>query len=135
MAHKRLSLTRGNSHTYGVTFKNSAGIPYNIKNWVLKFTLKTNWDLPDSDASLQKIEAQAGDFIAGYAGRFEADTSGGAGYYRISGNIFGEGLQDNYVLRAGDIVSLYAEGETVSAGRKAAMHYYRNLMAGGVGRC
>ena len=55
MAHKRLSLTRGNSHTYGVTFKNSAGTPYNIKNWVLKFTLKTNWDLPDSDASLQKI--------------------------------------------------------------------------------
>ena len=81
------------------------------------------------------IEAQAGDFIAGYAGRFETDTSGGAGYYRISGNIFGEGLQANYLLLAGGIVSLYAEGETVSAGRKAAMHYYRNLMAGGVGRC
>ena len=68
MAYKRLSLTRGNSHTYGVTFKNSAGVPYNIKNWVIKFTLKTNWDLPDSDASLQKIVSTFSDTTGGTSG-------------------------------------------------------------------
>ena len=68
MAYKRLSLTRGNSHTYGVTFKNSAGIPYNIKNWVVKFTLKTNYDLPDSEASLQKIVTSFSDTTSGTSG-------------------------------------------------------------------
>ena len=68
MAHKRLSLTRGNSHTYGVTFKKSDGTLYNIKNWVLKFTLKTNWDLPDSEASLQKIVTTFSDTTSGTSG-------------------------------------------------------------------
>jgi len=68
MAHKRLSLTRGNSHTYGVTFKKSDGTLYNIKNWVLKFTLKTNWDLPDSEASLQKIVTAFSDTTSGTSG-------------------------------------------------------------------
>jgi len=68
MAYKRLSLTRGNSHTYGVTFKNSAGTPYNIKNWVVKFTLKTNFDLPDSDASLSKIVTAFSDTTSGTSG-------------------------------------------------------------------
>jgi hypothetical protein len=68
MAYRRLSLTRGNSHTYGITFKNSAGIPYNIKNWVIKFTLKTNYDLPDSDASLQKVVTSFSDTTSGTSG-------------------------------------------------------------------
>ncbi len=68
MAYRRLSLTRGNSHTYGITFKNSAGIPYNIKNWVIKFTLKTNYDFPDSDASLQKVVTSFSDTTAGTSG-------------------------------------------------------------------
>lgn len=68
MAYKRLSLTRGNSHTYGITFKNSAGIPYNIKNWVIKFTLKTNYDFPDSDASLQKVVTSFSDTTSGTSG-------------------------------------------------------------------
>lgn len=68
MAYRRLSLTRGNSHTYGITFKNSAGIPYNIKNWVIKFTLKTNYDFPDSDASLQKVVTSFSDTTSGTSG-------------------------------------------------------------------
>jgi hypothetical protein len=68
MAYKRLSLIRGNSHTYGLTFKNSAGVPYNIKNWVVKFTLKTNYDLPDSDASLSKIVTAFSDTTSGTSG-------------------------------------------------------------------
>ena len=68
MAHKRLSLTRGNSHTYGVTFKKSDGTLHNIKNWVIKFTLKTNWDLPDSEASLQKIVTTFSDTTSGTSG-------------------------------------------------------------------
>lgn len=68
MAHKRLSLTRGNSHTYGVTFKKSDGTLHNIKNWVVKFTLKTNWDLPDADASLQKIVSTFTDTTGGTSG-------------------------------------------------------------------
>lgn len=62
------------------------------------------------------IEAQAGDFIAGYAGRFETSTSGGQGYYHKSGNMFNQGLQSSYTLISKNIVSLYAEGETVSGG-------------------
>jgi hypothetical protein len=68
MAHKRLSLTRGNSHNYGITFKKSDGTLYNIKNWVIKFTLKTNWDLSDSDASLQKIVTAFSDTTSGTSG-------------------------------------------------------------------
>jgi len=68
MAYKRLSLTRGNSHTYGITFKNSSGVPYNIKNWVVKFTLKTNYDLPGSEASLQKIVTTFTDTTGGTSG-------------------------------------------------------------------
>ncbi len=68
MAHKRLSLTRGNSHNYGITFKKSDGTLYNIKNWVVKFTLKTNWDLSDSDASLQKIVTAFSDTTSGTSG-------------------------------------------------------------------
>lgn len=68
MAYKRLSLTRGDSHNYSLVFKNSAGTLYNIKNWVVKFTLKTNYDLADSDASLQKIVTTFSDTTSGTSG-------------------------------------------------------------------
>jgi hypothetical protein len=55
MALKRLSLTRGDSQTYTITFKKKDGTVWDITNWVVFFTLKTNYNLPDSAASLQKI--------------------------------------------------------------------------------
>lgn len=68
MAYKRLSLIRGNSQTYNLLIKNRAGVPYCLKNWVLFFTLKTNIDLPDSEASLQKIVTTFADTTAGTSG-------------------------------------------------------------------
>ena len=68
MAIKRLSLTRGDSQTYTLTFKDSAGAPYCIKNWVVFFTIKTNYDLSDSQASLQKIITTFADTTAGTSG-------------------------------------------------------------------
>jgi len=68
MAIRRLSLTRGDSQTYTLTIKNTAGNPYCLKNWVVFFTLKTNWDLPDSAASLQKIITTHSDTTGGTTG-------------------------------------------------------------------
>jgi hypothetical protein len=68
MALKRLSLTRGDSTTYTCTFKNSAGAPYCIKNWAVFFTIKQNYDLPDSDAVCQKIVTTFADTTAGTSG-------------------------------------------------------------------
>ena len=68
MAFKRLSLVRGDSDNYGVTFKQKDGTLYNIKNWVVFFTLKTNIDLPDSQASLQKIITTFSDTTSGTSG-------------------------------------------------------------------
>jgi hypothetical protein len=68
MAFKRLSLTRGDSQTYTLTFRNSAGTPYCMKNWVVFFTLKTNYNLPDAQASLQKIVTTFPDTTAGTSG-------------------------------------------------------------------
>jgi hypothetical protein len=68
MAFKRLSLIRGDSHTYGVTFKNSAGVVRCIKNWVVKFTVKSNYDLADSEASFQKIVTAFSDTTSGTTG-------------------------------------------------------------------
>lgn len=68
MAFKRLSLTRGTTKTFPVIFKNSSGTPYCIKNWVIFFTLKTNYDLPDSQASLQKIVTSFSDSTSGTSG-------------------------------------------------------------------
>jgi len=68
MALKRLSLVRGDSQTYTLTFKQSDGTLYNLKNWVVFFTLKTNWSLPDSQASLQKIVTTFADTTAGTSG-------------------------------------------------------------------
>ena len=55
MAFKRLSLIRGDSQTYTLTFKQSDGTVYNIKNWAVFFTVKTNWELADSEKSVQVI--------------------------------------------------------------------------------
>lgn len=68
MAFKRLSLTRGDSQTYTLTFKKSDGTLYCIKNWVVFFTLKTSYDLPDSQASLQKIVTAFSDSTSGTTG-------------------------------------------------------------------
>ena len=68
MALKRLSLVRGDSQTYTLTFKQSDGTPYCMKNWVVFFTLKTNWSLPDTQASLQKIITSFPDSTSGTTG-------------------------------------------------------------------
>lgn len=68
MALRRLALTRGDSQTYTITFKNAAGTPYCLKNWVVFFTLKTNYSLPDAQASLQKIVTAFADTTSGTSG-------------------------------------------------------------------
>jgi uncharacterized membrane protein len=68
MAYKRLSMTRGNSKTFPVVFKDASGNPYCLKNWTVFFTLKTNYDLADSDASLQKIVTTFSDSTSGTSG-------------------------------------------------------------------
>ena len=68
MALRRLTLTRGDTQTYTLTFKTSAGVPYCLKNWVVFFTLKSNHSLPDAQASLQKIVTTFGDTTGGTTG-------------------------------------------------------------------
>lgn len=68
MALRRLEMTRGDSKTFTLTFKNAAGVLYNLKNWVVFFTLKTNVCLDDSEASLQKIVTTFADTTAGTSG-------------------------------------------------------------------
>jgi hypothetical protein len=68
MALKRLSLTRGDSHTYNLTFKNSSGNPYCLKNWTVFMTLKQNWSNSDADAVLQKIVTTFPDTTSGTSG-------------------------------------------------------------------
>ena len=61
-------MTRGDSKTFTLTFKNSAGVPYCLKNWAVFFTLKTNVCLDDSEASLQKIVTTFADTTSGTSG-------------------------------------------------------------------
>ena len=68
MALKRIALTRGDSQTYTLTFKQADGTLYCLKNWVVFFTLKTNYSLPDAQASLQKIVTTFADTTAGTSG-------------------------------------------------------------------
>jgi hypothetical protein len=68
MALRRLEMTRGDSKTFTLTFKNSAGVPYCLKNWAVFFTLKTNVCLDDSEASLQKIVTTFADTTSGTSG-------------------------------------------------------------------
>lgn len=67
MALKRLSLIRGDSQTYTLTFKQADGTLYCLKNWAVFFTLKTNWSLPDP-GSLQKIVTTFSDTTGGTSG-------------------------------------------------------------------
>jgi hypothetical protein len=67
MALKRLSLVRGDSQTYTLTFKQADGTLYCLKNWAVFFTLKTNWSLPDP-GSFQKIVTTFADTTAGTSG-------------------------------------------------------------------
>ena len=68
MALRRLSMTRGDSQTYTITFTQSDGTPYCLKNWAVFLTLKTNYALPDSEAALQKIVTTFADTVAGTSG-------------------------------------------------------------------
>ena len=68
MALTRFSLIRGDSQTHTITFQKADGTPYCLKNWVVFFTLKTNWSLPDAQASLQKIIASFPDSVSGTTG-------------------------------------------------------------------
>jgi hypothetical protein len=67
MALKRLSLVKGNTITYACTMK-TAGLPRCIKNWVVFFTIKPHPDVPDAQASLQKIITTFSDTTSGTSG-------------------------------------------------------------------
>lgn len=72
MAYTRLSIVRNNTKTIPVTFKNgTSGALYCLKNWTVFFTVKTNYDLPDSQASFQKIVTTFGDTTGGTTGYAE----------------------------------------------------------------
>lgn len=80
MAFKTLSLIRGDTDNIAVTFKRADGSVYNIKNWSVFFTMKTNRDLADAQASLQKIVTSFSDTTSGTSGSanipiLPADTS------------------------------------------------------------
>jgi hypothetical protein len=51
----KLSMIRGDTRSYTLTFTKEDGSTQNITGWTITFTLKKNWQLPDSEASLQKI--------------------------------------------------------------------------------
>lgn len=68
MALRQLSSIRGDTKTYTLTFKNSSGAVYNIKNWVVKMTLKQNASLPDSEAVVSKTVTTFSDTTSGTTG-------------------------------------------------------------------
>lgn len=63
MALRRLSLTRGNTQTYTLQFNGgtagSSGSAYDLTGYNVFFTLKTDYNLADSAASLQKTAGTA----------------------------------------------------------------------------
>jgi hypothetical protein len=73
MALKRLTLTRGDTQSYNLVFNKADGTPYCIKNWVLYFTIKKNYSLPDSQALLQKIVTTFPDTTSGTCGSASID--------------------------------------------------------------
>lgn len=75
MAIRRLTLTRGDTQTYTLTFKKSSGALYCLKNWVVFFTLKSNHTLPDAQASLQKIVTTFSDTTGGTTGVAEINLA------------------------------------------------------------
>ena len=68
MALTRLSFIRGDTQTYNLVFKRADGTPYCLKNWTVFFTMKTNFDVPDSAADIQKIVTSFPDTAAGTSG-------------------------------------------------------------------
>ncbi len=68
MAYKHLSMTRGDNRTFNFVFKDRDGNLYCLKDWIIFFTLKTNYDLPESQASIQKIVTAFADSTAGTSG-------------------------------------------------------------------
>ncbi len=68
MQLKQLAITRGNTQNYPLTFKKADGSLYCLKNWALFFTLKTEYSLPDAQASLQKIITTFSDTTSGTSG-------------------------------------------------------------------
>jgi hypothetical protein len=68
MALKRLTLIRGDTQTYTLAFKGgTAGTAYNLKNWMVFFTMKTVWSLPDAQASVLKSQLISADTPSGIA--------------------------------------------------------------------
>jgi hypothetical protein len=68
MALKRLTLIRGDTQTYTLAFKGgTAGTAYNLKNWMVFFTMKTSWSLPDAQASVHKSQLISIDTPTGIA--------------------------------------------------------------------
>ena len=68
MALRRISLVRGDDDNIAITFKKKDGTLYNIKNWTVFFTVKTDYNLPDSQASIQKIVTTFDDTTSGTSG-------------------------------------------------------------------
>jgi len=68
MAYKNLSMVRGDTQVYNLCFKDSNGNPFNIKNWVVKFTIKKHYGLLDSAASVQKTITTFPDTTGGTCG-------------------------------------------------------------------
>lgn len=68
MALRKLELVRGDSQTYTLEFKQKNGSLYCLKNWVVFFTLKNHWSLPDNEAALQKIVTTFSDTTGGTSG-------------------------------------------------------------------
>jgi len=52
---QNLSLYRGDSKTYTIRFRNSAGTALNITGWIITLTIKRSFDDPDISAVFQKI--------------------------------------------------------------------------------
>ena len=82
------------------------------------------------------IDVEKDDIVGHYSnGNTEKTYEGrGEGAAQISGDKFdGSAIDFTGAWQRRDI-SLYGTGETVAAGSKAFMHYYRRMMAGGVGK-
>lgn len=86
------------------------------------------------------VDIEIGDIVGHYtaSGSTEKTASGdGAGIWSKSGDQFKPGTPIDYGTQTDNMrnIALYGTGEEASVGSKAFMHYYRHLMAGGVGRC
>jgi len=125
MALKRLALTRGDTQTYALTFKKADGSLYCLKNWVVFFTLKSNYTLPDSMASLQKIVSTFSDTTSGTSGvavdgLVPADTKDLApGEYDFDFAVL-TAASESYTVLKGKLDLLYDVTNTVGTAGTAA---------------